>query len=554
VSTTETPRAAEVHVTDINGIPAVWAEVPGPYRAGLTVRVGHSDETLARSGVTHMLEHLALYGLDRPGDHSNGHVDWTTLALHVAAEPDDAAQFLTRAAHQLVDPPVSRLADEKGVLRAERAQRSPNPLYELQAWRWGAAGYGLDAIGEEYGLLTLDPDAVRAWSAAWVNRNNAVLWFTGPPPAGLRIALPDGERRPTVDPYASPLPQLPAHFRSDARVVAVHGLVSRSAAAVALAGVLRGRLVDDLRVRRAAAYSPDVGYRPLSGSTAALVAFSDIVERHEPEVVRRVLESLRELTWPEFAPREEELDAHRTIARRGMAAAEEGLLGSTAWNLLHGAPARTREELEAELDGLTPEDVQSAAAELSETLLAQVPRRVFVPPEWPAAPLSVAAPVTGGTSYPHLAIRSRLRVAPAGVTLSDQSSSLTVRSDRVAALLQWADGGRTLIGTDGLHLRIEPTVWFRGRAAVALVDAAVPAELRVPLGTRPVEAVPHVPVGRRVKRVLTAPATLAVFAMLVVGIALVGARQVSDGRPFFAPGFFALMFAVSALLRSRDAP
>jgi len=97
-------------------------------------------------------------------------------------------------------------------------------------------------------------------------------------------------------------------------------------------------------------------------------------------------------------------------------------------------------------------------------------------------------------------------------------------------------------------------VWFRGRAAVALVDAAVPAELCVPLGTRPVEAVPHVPVRRRVKRLVTAPATLAVLAMLVLGVTLVAARQVSDGRPFFAPGFFVLLFAVSGLLRSRDAP
>lgn len=553
MSTTDAPRAAQAHITEVDGVPAVWADVPGPYRAGLVVRVGHSDETLPRYGVTHMLEHLALHGLNRPGDHSNGYVDSTTLALHVAAEPEDAARFLTRAAQQLVDPPVGRLEDEKGVLRTERAQRTGSPLNQLHMWRWGAAGFGLGAVGDEYGLLTLGPDAVRAWSAAWVNRNNTVLWFTGPPPSGLRVTLPDGERRPVADPYATPLPALPAFFRSDAPVAALHGLIGRSTAAVALTGVLRARLVDDLRVQRAAAYSPDVAYRPLSATAAAVIAYSDIVERKEPEVVRRVLETLHEMAWPEFAPREEELAAHRTMAQRGMAAAEDGMVGSTAWNILHGAPVQTFDQLQDELDRLTPEDVQAAAAELSATLLAQVPRRALVPPGWHEAPLCVAAPVTGGASYPHLGVRARLRVAPAGVTLTDPTSSLTVRSDQVAALLKWADGGRTLVGTDGSHLRVEPTVWFRGTRAVALIDAAVPAERSVPLGSRPTEHVPRVRFRQRMKRLFTSRVVVAILVVAGVGGVLFAANRASGSGLVGFP-FFMLMFAVMALLRERNEP
>ena len=48
--------------TEIDGIP-VLATPDGPVAAGITFRVGYADETLARHGITHLTEHLALYRL-----------------------------------------------------------------------------------------------------------------------------------------------------------------------------------------------------------------------------------------------------------------------------------------------------------------------------------------------------------------------------------------------------------------------------------------------------------------------------------------------------------
>ena len=99
-------------VTEVDGVPAVWDDVPGPFTGALLVRVGHVDETLARHGVTHMLEHLALHGLDHPGEHSNGRVDATSMLLHATGTPDDVAAFLARAAAQLAAPPVDGAAND----------------------------------------------------------------------------------------------------------------------------------------------------------------------------------------------------------------------------------------------------------------------------------------------------------------------------------------------------------------------------------------------------------------------------------------------------------
>jgi hypothetical protein len=68
--------------------------VPGPLRAGLLVRMGSADESLPISGIGHLLEHLALFDVGRPGDHSNGYVDQTLTHVHTSGDPDEVVAFL----------------------------------------------------------------------------------------------------------------------------------------------------------------------------------------------------------------------------------------------------------------------------------------------------------------------------------------------------------------------------------------------------------------------------------------------------------------------------
>ena len=57
--------------TEIDGVPTFWASGGNTdgYRVALLFRVGQSDETLARSGITHLVEHLALHRVGQPEHH-----------------------------------------------------------------------------------------------------------------------------------------------------------------------------------------------------------------------------------------------------------------------------------------------------------------------------------------------------------------------------------------------------------------------------------------------------------------------------------------------------
>lgn len=517
----------ELHVTEVDGIPAVWADVPGPFTAGLLIRTGFADETLARRGHAHMLEHLALFGVGRPGEHSNGHVDATTMLLHTTGTGDEVAAFLAQVSRQLVDPPTDRLEDEKGVLRAEQSRRGTHAFSEMQVWRWGMRTYGLESA-DELGLAAMSADSVRAWSRRFVNRGNAALWFTGPPPAGLSLPLPDGTPVPPPDPRVGVLPSLPAYYRSQAPITAVHTLVERHWSGPALARIVNNRLVDDLRTTRAAAYSPQAGYQPLGAHVAALMVMSDAVEGHGDEVAARVLGILAELADPATGARAEEVEAHRAESLRGLAAGSANRPPSAAWELVHGKQPLSDDELRDGLAKLTPEAVSRAAARAGEHALAQVPVRAEVPDGWDAAPTSPAEPVSGRL-HAHRDTDASMTVGPMGVTLRESGSALTVLHAETAALGVWDDGGRVMIGEDGIRLAIEPTMWRDGGAAVAVLDSAVSPEVVIPFGSRPPESVPKPPPWNVRVRRHPAWRMVVVMTLLIAGFgAVIGASATPD--------------------------
>ncbi len=71
-------REVAVQKTEVDGVPTVWAPSEGELTAGLVFRVGRADETWARSGITHLVEHLALHASERPYVSQNGIVGAST--------------------------------------------------------------------------------------------------------------------------------------------------------------------------------------------------------------------------------------------------------------------------------------------------------------------------------------------------------------------------------------------------------------------------------------------------------------------------------------------
>jgi zinc protease len=487
-----------MHQTEIDGVPTVWMAVPGPLRAALTVRVGCADETFLTAGISHLLEHLALFGLGRPGDHSNGFVDQTRTVFTVEGDDSEICGFLGALTRQLADPPVQRLDDERGVIDAEHGRRGLGPADSQLIWRYGAASYGLAGM-EQLGVRRVSGADLGEWSRRFATRANSVLWISGPPPAGLRLHLPDGHAQPAPDPRRSILPWSPAWFTGPDDRVILDALVTRSWAASALSELLRGRLVDELRTRRAVAYSPDTAYLRLTRDTARLIASTDLVAGRQSEGVRPMLNMLEKLgsqADSAHAVQPGELEAWVARQRRGALDPQQGLgqLDAAAWDILHGDPVQDHRQWLHEVAQVSGEQVAAVAREACETLLAQIPQGLApLEEKWQAAPSSQQPRFTG-REYPSLHRDRRppssIRLGAEGITILAGEDHLSVARDSTVAVLRWSDGRRVLVGADGIRLQVEPTLWRDGAELVAQVDAQWAGDLAIDMGTRPPNAVP----------------------------------------------------------------
>lgn len=202
--TTDTPAghttADGITHTTTGGIRTVLAPGSGPVTAGLLFRVGRADETLATSGVTHLVEHLALHHHGLGDLHYNGATASVYTHFHVTGTPADVVEYLNGVCAALRNLPMHRLATEKEILRTEAAGRSHGPGHAMPLWRYGSRGYGLTSYAEA-GLHGLGVADVHDWAHSWFTAENAVLWMTTDSvPEGLDLTLPTGEWRPTPSP------------------------------------------------------------------------------------------------------------------------------------------------------------------------------------------------------------------------------------------------------------------------------------------------------------------------------------------------------------------
>jgi hypothetical protein len=193
-----------------------------------------------------------------------------------------------------------------------------------------------------------------------------------------------------------------------------------------------------------------------------------------------------------------------------------------AFNLLTDHPNLTTEEHLAELRAVTLDDLRGVARDVISSSLLMVPHGLDA--AWAgftAAPTTSDAAVDG-TAYPSRSDDGcRLILGPAGASLASATDVATVRFRECAALLKWPDGGRVLLGDDGISVRVEPTLYAMDPGAVAHIDAMVDPGRQVRMPARPAEAVPQ-PAPKKPDQPQAAPAKRSAFetvAMWVVGLA-----------------------------------
>lgn len=478
VSPTEQVRRAEV-----DGVPVLWAPGPAPFTAGLVFGVGRRDEDFVRGGITHLVEHLAMSAVGRTPLDCNATVDLTSTTFTASGDPARVVAFLRTVCEALADLPLDRLPTEVDVLRTEGGSVAPPAVCVLLGELYGARGVGLAGFREP-ALASLSRDDVQAWADTRFVRGAAALWLTGAPPEGLRLPLREGARPPSPDPVPRPL-TLPARVGATPDgAVALGADVVRTPGLPATLRVLRDRLEDDLRHRRGLSYSVGTEQVPLGGDRQLAVVTADCREGDEAVVVRALWRALE--TLAEEGPTQAELDLERARVeehlRDSHAACGEAQAAATA--LVTGTAYRTNRRLEDEADALTADQVRQAATAVQEAALLAVPEDVD-----PGLPALTAVPPWSAVVLPGQEFRrrvgspaprrARLVVGDEGVSLVlQQDEQLTVRYDETVALLEVGDGEWTVAGVDGVTVPLAASDWRDGERAVALVRAAVPADLQ----------------------------------------------------------------------------
>jgi zinc protease len=480
-----------IQQSEVDGLPVLTAPTDGPSCAGLVFRVGRADESLARSGVTHLLEHLALFRVGLTDYHYNASTGAVVTSFHSTGDDRDLVTYLSAVCDGLNHLPLERLGTEKAVVRTEHQNRVPAANDSMNLWRYGARGYGLLSYGE-LGLPALVAQDLEHWAQTWFTRNNAVLWIAGDQiPVGLRLDLPDGVHQPVPQP-TSALPATPAYFCEGHQTVVLDAIVLRRPAAWVFANVLERSLFRHLRQELGISYATNVAVEPRGDGYVTVTALVDGRPEQADAVVGGFVDTLGRLRVGRID--QADLDAYMASWRDAARHHDIDAAGlpAAAFDLLTGAPVRSLDERSAALHAVTIGDVHEVAVEAMSTALLRVPYGTradwagFVP-----APTQSAAAVTG-VRLPSLDDPSAsLLVGAEGVSTVTDYGPVTVRFDDCAAMVAWPDGGRRLIGNDGLTVAIEPTVHRIDAATLAGIDAAVPGSRVVSMPAREPSAIPQ---------------------------------------------------------------
>lgn len=483
-----------MNLLEIDGVPTLFARRDGATTVNLMFRVGLEDETLPERGITHMVEHLALFPLGLREHHSNGETGTTVTNVHATGDPGEVVSFLDGVTQALSAMPYDRLAAERLVLRTEASQRGGWFGSDLAIWRHGAVGPGVAGY-HELGLDRIGPDDLEQWRQRYFTRGNAQLVVIGPAvPAGLSLALPDGPRRPLA-PVEPLRPGRRSTFSVGTGGVLFDTYVPRSFAATIAAQLVARTMYQRLRLDSAYSYTATCRYDSRDATTATVTGFADALDEQTDVVVGSIVDILTELRVGAYGD-----DAIAQIVKgrlddMGQVPVDEReltMLGSNAFDLLVGGEPMTFDAIHAELSELDVADVRRAMDEVFDDLVLQVPAGRSA--DWGGfdpLPEGSEQRVKAVATYRGLDGASALHRAVDGVMTVTGDIALSVFYEQCAACLAWPDGKRVLIGDDGIVLSIEPTMIEHGPDAVAAVDAALPPRVVVPQQPRDPADVPQ---------------------------------------------------------------
>jgi zinc protease len=487
----------ELHWTEVNGVATIWTEAPGPLRAGLLFRTGRVDETMVTSGYTHLIEHLVLSDISDNAQTSNGSVCGTNTGFFTMGRPDDVCAFLLNVCKSLKSLPADRLEAEKKILLTEAASKHNNVVQNLLVWRFGAAGYGLIGLAE-LGTRCATIEQLAEWKDQRFTSGNAVLWLTGPLPAGLRLDLPPGVKQPLPG-LTSIQEAFPCWFvDNQCGGIAAGAIVPRVSESTIFKLIASKRLQEQLRTKQAVSYAPSVSYEPLTGEFAHLVLYADSDPDRRPELAKafgEIIEKLAEIDEGEVdAVRKQYLDHVIGPLAPPLPDQMVYLLQRAALDWLLGRAYEPIDQLIAEISLVSADTVAAFGRDMQRNTMLAVPGKVALG-RWMGqrAPISNGQIVKGRyVLMVDAPIRSeRLIYGTDGVSiLFGNGSHMTVRYSKLVAAVRYEDGCLRLVGSDATWLTLEPTLWRNGPSICREICGRIPAHLFLEHGTRSKEAIP----------------------------------------------------------------
>ena len=471
--------AVEIFRTEVDGVPVFWNPADGPLQCGLVFRVGMADETLATSGITHLVEHLAMFATAARGTPFGAFVNATQTVFFGQGEPEDVSGFLRRLCRTLCELPLDRIEAEKRVLRAEREGSMGGGMAMLRRLRFGASGHGLVGF-EELGLRRLDQDDVSVWAGERFTRDNAALYLTGTPPPDLELPLGSGRRIPPPSPDAMAELALPAYAAEMDGAVAMAFVAERSSALVAGLRMAEDALFQRLRLNEGLIYETLYSYEPLTATFAHAVLGAACVDRDAPRVRDGMLAVLQVLA--EEGPADQVLADYIAKARADLRDRERGgALQTAAVNELMGRAQESQEQLASELDGLS-------AASIADAVRAVLGTAIIVAPKHTTAPAGYYDYQLGSRErLPGQRLRRRgwrgrgsdLVFAPEGISLigTAEREPITVRYEEVAALVYRGADRATVVGIHGESIYFNLRLFADEVSLREQLESSVPSDL-----------------------------------------------------------------------------
>jgi hypothetical protein len=254
-----------------------------------------------------------------------------------------------------------------------------------------------------------------------------------------------------------------------------------------------------LRQEGGYSYTATTGYESRRDGFAVVTAFADALPEKQDAVLGEFVDVLAGFQAGRIE--HTDLEAVRARADAALTAPDAAVqrLPAAAELFLAGRPMHGIDQLRAELWAATPSDLHAIAREAADTTLAQVPRGERL--DWAGfakAPTHSSYAVEG-RHFPAVdQDGTALVIGGEGVSLVGEGGPVTVLYRACAARLGWPDGGRRLIGEDGLSISVEPELYGVDPHTLAGIDAAVPPSSVVwlpPRQARPRPASAAVPPG-----------------------------------------------------------